>query len=950
MKTRPVALILACLFSFAARAAVSHDPALEWRTLHTQHFAIHFHQGGEETARKAAAIAERVHARLTQTFTWEPVDRTDIVITDEQDFSNGNATPFPSNRSNLFTAPPDAITGLEDNDGWLESLITHEYTHIVHIDKARGYPRALRQIFGRLINPLPLLNAFPNVTAPTWTIEGLAVHEETDKARGTGRGQSTYFDMLMRMEVMGGFKPIHQVNWNIDTWPGGTTPYLYGSAYYDFIASTRNETQVQALVDQYSDDLVPFLVNTASKRVTGKNLNRMWEDFESYERAKHQPVIEAVRSHGENIGDRLSTTGYQAGSLDSLPDGRVFYAMFDGRNDPALMTYRPGMKRPEKLAELNPGARIDAHPTAGILIAQIEVCRNTHANYDLYRYDLTSSKRTRLTHCARYRHGAWSPDGQRIAAVHHEFGKSRLEVLDAQGHRQEIWWSGANDEVIGDIDWSPNGQSLVAAVWRRTTGWNIEQFTIVDRSWRAFTSDAAIDGQPRYTPDGNAVLFSADNGGVYNVRRIDLLSGEIVTLSNVFGGAFYPAGSDEGFYYIGYGSEGFDLYRMSRVTRSWTPPMAPGASAIVEPDPPMPADMRVTGFDPDTGVRPTWWLPRIEIDEDQFEVGATTSGWDPLQRHLYAASIAYDFENETPVGSLDYIYDRWFPTFKLHASRENDFTRNDDNEVERLRQEDEYRIEAVFPLIRYRDDFSFRIAALTERDSDEIVATGVTPFPDTKDSLLGIAFTYDSTRRYPLSVSRSHGREIRLVAESSDVFDSDFSGQVYTFDWREFIALGREQVLSLRWVEGYGTDTPRPFELGGSDSAADLPGWLDTSSPFNEREYALRGYPEGRADLTGRRMRLLSAEYRFPVWRYERGSMVPLPIALHQLSGAAFVDSGATWFDSVRSDDYRTGLGLEIKADVGLFYSGRLELRLGFAHGFDEGGEDQVYLRGGAAF
>jgi len=371
---------------------------------------------------------------------------------------------------------------------------------------------------------------------------------------------------------------------------------------------------------------------------------------------------------------------------------------------------------------------------------------------------------------------------------------------------------------------------------------------------------------------------------------------------------------------------------------------------IVEPDPPMPADMRVTGFDPDTGVRPTWWLPRIEIDEDQFEVGATTSGWDPLQRHLYAASMAYDFENKTPVGSLDYIYDRWFPTFKLHASRENDFTRNDDNEVERLRQEDEYRIEAVFPLIRYRDDFSFRIAALTERDSDEIVATGVTPFPDTKDSLLGIAFTYDSTRRYPLSVSRSHGREIRLVAESSDVFDSDFSGQVYTLDWREFIALGREQVLSLRWVEGYGTDTPRPFELGGSDSAADLPGWLDTSSPFNEREYALRGYPEGRADLRNRRMRLLSAEYRFPVWRYERGSMVPFPIALHQLSGAAFVDSGATWFDSVKSDDYHTGAGFEVKADVGLFYSARFELRLGFSHGFDAGGEDQVYLRGGAAF
>ena len=475
----------ACLMALAAgpvRGAVAHDPALEWRTLHTAHFAIHFHQGGEETAQRAAAIAERVHTRLTLAFKWDPKDRADIVITDENDFSNGNATIFPSNRSNLLTAPPDSITGLEDNDGWLEELITHEYTHIVHIDKAGGYPKALRAIFGRLINPLPLLNAFPNALQPTWMIEGLAVHHETDKARGTGRGQSTYFDMLMRMEVAGGFKPIHQVNWNINTWPGGTTPYLYGSAYYDFIASTRDEARIQALVEQYSNDLMPYLVNTASKRAVGKNLNRMWEEFEAYERARHQPVLDAVRNAGVRAGDRMSTLGYQAGSLDSLPDGRVFYAAFDGRNDPALMMYRAGMKAPKKLAELNPGPRLDAHPTAGILVAQLEVCRNTHSYYDLYRYDPDSGKRTRLTHCARYRHGAWSPDGKRIAAVHHEFGKSRLEVLDAQGRSTEIWWSGTYDEVIGDIDWSPDGASLAASVWRRSTGWNIEEFSIAQRS------------------------------------------------------------------------------------------------------------------------------------------------------------------------------------------------------------------------------------------------------------------------------------------------------------------------------------------------------------------------------------------------------------------------------------------------------------------------------------
>jgi len=172
-------------------------------------------------------------------------------------------------------------------------------------------------------------------------------------------------------------------------------------------------------------------------------------------------------------------------------------------------------------------------------------------------------------------------------------------------------------------------------------------------------------------------------------------------------------------------------------------------------------------------------------------------------------------------------------------------------------------------------------------------------------------------------------------------------------DWREFIALSREHVLAARWVEGYGDESPRPFELGGSDTDEDGPTLLgDTlsASPFNRREFPLRGYPEGRLDLRNRRMRLGSLEYRFPVWRLERGSMVPIPVALHQLHGTVFADAGKVWATREGESDYRTGAGIELKADIGALYSGRLTLRLGYAHGFDEGGDDELYARIGGAF
>ena len=97
-------------------------------------------------------------------------------------------------------------------------------------------------------------------------------------------------------------------------------------------------------------------------------------------------------------------------------------------------------------------------------------------------------------------------------------------------------------------------------------------------------------------------------------------------------------------------------------------------------------------------------------------------------------------------------------------------------------------------------------------------------------------------------------------------------------------------------------------------------------------------------------MRLASLEYRFPVWRVERGVMIPLPIALHQLSGTVFVDTGAVWSQGHSPDDYRTGAGFELMTDTALFYSARFSVRLGYAHGFDTGGENQVYLRLGSSF
>jgi len=120
----------------------------------------------------------------------------------------------------LLVTPPTGSSTVSDHDNWLELLIIHEYTHILQLDKVSGFPSTLRKLFGRN------LFLFPNILQPPWLIEGLATYEETDKARGIGRGQGTMFRGLMRQEVINGIKPLRQINQPLDSWPLNTVRYL----------------------------------------------------------------------------------------------------------------------------------------------------------------------------------------------------------------------------------------------------------------------------------------------------------------------------------------------------------------------------------------------------------------------------------------------------------------------------------------------------------------------------------------------------------------------------------------------------------------------------------------------------------------------------------------------------------------------------------------------------
>jgi outer membrane translocation and assembly module TamA len=96
-------------------------------------------------------------------------------------------------------------------------------------------------------------------------------------------------------------------------------------------------------------------------------------------------------------------------------------------------------------------------------------------------------------------------------------------------------------------------------------------------------------------------------------------------------------------------------------------------------------------------------------------------------------------------------------------------------------------------------------------------------------------------------------------------------------------------------------------------------------------------------------MALVSAEWRIPLGLVYDGWFVP-PLGIGRHALALFVDSGDACFDN-ESADFKTGAGLEWNVEGLLGYNLLpLGMKVGYAHGFYEGGKDRVYFQLGLSF
>jgi len=935
-----LAITLLCLLVQPAHSAISHDQSLNWKTLSSKHFEIHFHNGEKDLAEKTARIAEYLLVELQESLQWQVSDTIEIIISDEQDIANGFVYPLLTHlRMTIF---PTAANEYFDYNNWLELLIRHELTHVLHLDKSKGNPESFKKVLGRH----PLL--YPNLFQPLWLIEGYATYQETNEKKGTGRGQSSIYHMMMRTEVENGIKPLNQVNLNIASWPVGITRYLYGYYFYEFLDAKYGKQSITDFIDSYSDNLIPYRLNHNTRQVYGKTFHELWSEFSNYLSNKFQKEIDQINTQKVVNGEQVTSTGYLKLYAQPLENGDLLYAEYDAVNPPHLLLKKPNVDKTEFISEIHAEARLDSHLESGVLISQIEIYRNTNAFYDLFHIDLKEKDLNRLTRGDRFRYAVWNPAGDKILAIYNKLGRHSMVLLNNEGRLIDHLWEGESGEYISGIDWSPNNETIIASVKRNHGSWNLEEFNIAQRTWKTITLNTHIEVQPQYSPDGKFILYSADYEGVFNIHKLYLTDGKIETLTHVMGGAFSPRLNNKGdIFYIGYTAKGYDVFQLKNKTALKTKPIIAQSKQLTESYDQYPStNYSITDYSSSSHIKPSWWTPAFSGDENAILLGAYTSGSDALNRHAYDAYLGFDFKSTSFSGEFNYSYDRWFPLLQTHLETVNRETYRTDT----------YQVEMLAPLFSRDDRIYLGINATYEKNRNTITEANSNKVTTTHiDPLIGIGAIYDSRRQQIKSISPSFGRLVSLTTETSDVFGGNANGQMLIGKWKEYINIHPQHVVALRFIGGFGLKSARPFQLGGSIGDSEFQGtsMLSTlplrASLYNKRRYALRGYPSDAASLVGRRMVLLNAEWRMPLKQIER-SLNMFPLGLHQLSATIFAERGSVWTSGTDPENYRHSAGLELHFHTEWFYFIPLQARLGYAYGFNEDGDHQGYFAFGSSF
>ncbi|MCB9487466.1 MAG: PD40 domain-containing protein [Deltaproteobacteria bacterium] len=957
-------MAVAVLFATEARGANLYEAGHDWRQIRTDNFEVVYHEGADFYARKVAVIAEEVWPILTARLMWTPRGVVRIVISDQTDDSNGFSSPQPWNSVHIFLAVPNSDDRLDAYDDWLRLLLYHELTHTVHIDAVRAIPKYYRYLFGR--------NLFFNHLQPIYMIEGLAVFQESDLTT-RGRNATVTSDMYLRTSAIERqFPTIDEAATSIRDWPSGAIPYIFGGRFHAYVAAHYGADGWGKVSKKHSGQIWPFTANHNAKKIFGKKMTALWDEFRYFEEAQGDAILERLRLVGLTPGRKLTKLGVAYRRPRWLDNDTLIVEERTSVRKPRILGIalpdgkHQTVQRTEALAGLAPLP--DGH---GIVFAALDSEDPWTAYNDLW-FRSEDDAEVQLTQGARLRDPAMHPSGRYVVAVQQELGLHRLVKVDLPGGAMTPIFDYDRLPRMTQISrpaFSPDGDVIAMSIMHDDGNRDIFFYRPADDTFERVTAWRGRDLDAEFSPDGRTLFFVSDRSGIDNIYALDLKTRKLHQVTNVYSGAFDPAISPDGkqLAFIRYSSKGFDAHLMpltDGLWRQWPMEAIDRDEILVGPisrDYQRRADaLDVTPEDYSVGtsILPSSWTPLFSYsdisDGKAARLGFSIYGSDTLRRHSWALAYVHDFRRDFPNISATYAYDVWRPTIRVSAAHTGlnygDFAEDENGEKHPFfLVRDAAALGASYA---FTEDFGVFANFLVEHYDDfiELSDEPINRTPDTGWQIgPRVGFSFSNIEGYARSIAPMSGGIYTFTAAfDNHIFGSDYDVMAGIASARQFIGLPWYQnsiELSLYGGASQGDRLYRrnTFRLGGFTQG-------DLTAETSTNRFRLRGYESG--DIGGERAVVGSVDYHTPIW-YQQTGLGTGPIFFDTLSGALFASAGTAWRGDLTEDnpdELYESYGFELSQSIRFAYYSSFSIRFIFAHAPDREDPNSYYIGTGSFF
>jgi Tol biopolymer transport system component len=466
--------------NYFGRNKVQYDD-FEWSVLETPHFDLHFYEEMDGSIGDFARMSERWYERFARSFQHEFEQAKPLIVyADHPDFQQTNTLSGAISEGTggvTESLKNRVIMPMTGSYADTDHVLGHELVHAFQYNIAQsGGAAGFRGL----------------VSLPLWLVEGMAEY------LSVGREDPLTAMWLRDAVRRDDFPTIRQLTTDTRFFP-----YRFGQALWAYVGGTYGDDAIYSVFRRSLQ--VGF--QPAITQVLGVDADTLSAQWRRQVQEVYGPLIEG-RDDPADIGGTLLLSEDNAGGQNIAP------SLSPDGTRLAFISEKDLFSFDLFLADARTG----------------EVIRK-----------LTSSTQDPHADAIRFidAAGTWSPDGEQFAYVTFAKGDNEINVIRSRdgGLVERIQLDGIG--AINNIDWSPDGRHIVFTGLVGGIS-DLYVFDMETEQLRQLTDDLHADMHPAWSPDGATIAFATDRGpstdfeslvfSRFQIATIDVASGRVQVL------------------------------------------------------------------------------------------------------------------------------------------------------------------------------------------------------------------------------------------------------------------------------------------------------------------------------------------------------------------------------------------------------------------------------------